>query len=95
VLSNTYKIVSNILLSRLTPQADKITGDYQCGFQHNQSTTDQIFCICLILEEKRGYNRTVHQLFTDFQKAYVLVQTEVLYNTLTEFSIPKKLVKIN
>ena len=27
-----YKILSNILLSRLTPYAEEITGDNQCGF---------------------------------------------------------------
>jgi hypothetical protein len=29
LLSTSYKILSNILLSRLIPYADKITGDYQ------------------------------------------------------------------
>jgi hypothetical protein len=28
----TYKILSNILLSRLTPYTEEITGDHQCGF---------------------------------------------------------------
>ena len=32
ILSTTYKILSNILLSRLTPYAEKIIGDHQCGF---------------------------------------------------------------
>jgi hypothetical protein len=45
-----YKIVFNILLSRLTPYAEKIIGDHQCGFQLNRSTNDHIFCICQILE---------------------------------------------
>ena len=45
---NYYKILSNILLSRLTPYAEEITGDCQCGFQCNRSTTDHIFCICQI-----------------------------------------------
>jgi len=27
-----YKILSNILLSRLTPYAEEIIGDHQCGF---------------------------------------------------------------
>jgi len=31
-LPTTYKIVSNILLSRLIPYAEKIIGDCQCGF---------------------------------------------------------------
>jgi hypothetical protein len=27
----TYKILSNLLLSRLTPNAEKFIGDHQCG----------------------------------------------------------------
>jgi hypothetical protein len=45
LLSTSYKIVSNILLSRLSPYVDKIIGDHQCRFRPNRSTTDQIFCI--------------------------------------------------
>ena len=36
-LPTTYKILSNNLLSRLTPYAEEITGDHQCGFQQNRS----------------------------------------------------------
>jgi hypothetical protein len=32
LLSTTYKILSNILLSRLTTCAEEIIGDHQCGF---------------------------------------------------------------
>jgi len=32
LLPTTYKILSNILLSRLTPHAEEIIGDYQFGF---------------------------------------------------------------
>jgi hypothetical protein len=31
--STTYKILSNILLSRLSPYAEEITGAHQCGFK--------------------------------------------------------------
>ena len=44
LLSTTYKILSNILLSRLIPYAEEIIGDHQCGFRRNRSTTDHIFC---------------------------------------------------
>jgi hypothetical protein len=37
---------------------------------------------------------TVHQLFIDFKKAYDSVRRQVLYNTLTEFGIPMKLVRL-
>jgi hypothetical protein len=56
LLSTSYKILSNILLARLTPYADEIIGAHQCGFRRNRSTTDQIFCIRQILEKKREYN---------------------------------------
>jgi hypothetical protein len=45
------KMLSNILHSRLSPYVDEIIGDRQCGFFHNGSTTDQIFCIRQMLEK--------------------------------------------
>jgi hypothetical protein len=68
LFSTSYKILSNILLSRSTPYVDEIIGDYQCGFRRNRSTTDQMSCIHQILEKKWDYNGTVHQLFIDFKK---------------------------
>jgi hypothetical protein len=43
LLSTSYKILSNILLSRLSPYIDEIIRDHRCGFLRNRSTTDQIF----------------------------------------------------
>ena len=51
LLPTTYKILSNILLSRLTPYAEEVISDHKCGFRQNRSTTDPIFCICQILEK--------------------------------------------
>jgi hypothetical protein len=52
LLSTSCKILSSIILSRLSPYADGIFGDYQCGIRRNKSTTDQIFCVRQILEKK-------------------------------------------
>ena len=94
LLLTSYKILSNILLRRLTPYVDEIIGDHQCGFRRNRSTIDQIFCIRQIMEKKWEYKGTVHQLFIDFKKAYDSVKREVLYDILIEFGIPKKLVRL-
>ena len=56
LLHTTYTILSNILLSRLTPYAEEIIGDHQCGFRCNRTTADHILCICQILE--RNGNKT-------------------------------------
>jgi hypothetical protein len=94
LLSTVYKILSNILLVRLTPYVNEIIGDHRWGFHHNRSTVDQIFYIRQVLEKKWEYNGTVHQLFIDFKKAYDSVKREVLYNILLEFGIPKKQVRL-
>jgi hypothetical protein len=56
-LSTSYKILSNILLSRLSPYRDEIIGDHQCGFRRNRSTTDQSVCIRQIQGKKMGIQR--------------------------------------
>ena len=70
LLPTTYKILSNIPLSRLIPYAKEIIGDHQCGFRRKRSTVDHIFCIRQIFEKKWEYNEEFHQLFIDFKKAY-------------------------
>jgi hypothetical protein len=75
-LPTTYKILSNILLSRLIPYTEEIMGHHQCGFRRNRSTTHHIFCICQIREKKWEHKEAVHQLFLDFKKAFDLVRRE-------------------
>jgi hypothetical protein len=93
-LPTTYNNLSNILLSRLIPYAEKFIGDHRGGFRRNWLTTDHIFCIRQILEKKWEHNEAVHQLFIDFKKAYDSVGREALYNILIEFGMPKKLVRL-
>jgi hypothetical protein len=52
LLPTTYKVLSNILLSRLIPYAEEIIGDHQCEFRRNRSAIDPILCIRQILEKK-------------------------------------------
>ena len=61
LLSSTYKILSNFLLSRLTPYAEAIIGHHQCGID----ATGQ-----LLEKKKWEYNEVVHKLFIDFKKAF-------------------------
>ena len=89
LLSTTYKILPNILLSKLTPYAEEII-----GFQCNRSITGYIFCNCQILEKKMGIKWSNASLFTDFKKAYDLVWRQVLYTILIEFGITMKLGRV-
>ena len=78
----------------MTPNASEIIGERQCGFKRNRSTVDHIFSIRQILEKKWEYNKDVCQLFKDFEKAYDSVKRESLYDILTKFGVPKKLVRL-
>jgi hypothetical protein len=70
LLATTNIILSNILLLRLTPFAEEIHGDHQCGFRRSRSITNHasIFCFRQILEKIWEYNEAEHQLFMDFKK---------------------------
>jgi hypothetical protein len=94
LLSTTYKILYRILLSRLTPHAEEIIEEHQCGFRRNKPTTVHMFCILQIIDKKCEYNEPAHQLFTYLKKAYDSVTREVLYNILTEFGIPMRLARL-
>ena len=87
----SYKILSNILLSRMTPYANEIMGEYQCGFRRNRSTVDHIYSIRQILVKKWEYNKDVCQLFIDSEKTYDSIKRESLYDILIKFDVPKKL----
>ena len=66
-------MLSNVQVSRLTPYAEEILGDHQCGFRRSRSTTDRIFCIRQILEKKWECNEEVHKIFIDYKKVYVFL----------------------
>jgi len=52
LLSPTFNVISNMLLSRLTDCAENIIEDHKCDFRRNRSSTNPIFYICQILEKK-------------------------------------------
>jgi hypothetical protein len=94
----TVIIIETYLLHQLhtyfdpipTLNGDKITGNHQRGFRRNRSTTDEMFCILQILENKLKHSETVHQVFIDFKKAQDPVIREILYNILIVFWVRMK-----
>ena len=65
VLPTTYKTLSIILLSRLTPHAEEILGVYQSGFQRNALASGHVFCIHQIHEKKlESVNQSINYFKT-------------------------------
>src|SRR5262249_4388986 len=93
-LNVAYKVLAEILYSRLQIYAEEIAGDYQCGFRRGRSTTDQIFTIRQIMEKAWEDNVTIHRLFLDFKQAYDSIDRQALFGIMEEFGIPKKLINL-
>lgn len=94
LIDSAYKVLSNIMLSRLSPLVENILGDYQCGFRKHRSTTDQMFTIRQMLEKCWEFNKQLHNLFIDFRQAYDSVLRVELWNAMAELSIPQKLIRM-
>ena len=61
-MSTTYKILSGILLSRLTEYAEEIIVDHQYGFRRIRSTADHI---CEIFDKYlREIGNTLRQVIS-------------------------------
>jgi len=80
VLGNAaYKILSNIILGKIKPYIEKITGYYQNGFRDGRSVIDNIFTLKIINKKIWEYNQSVQYLFIDFQKAYDSIYRDTLW----------------
>ena len=77
LLPTMYKSLSNILLSRLTPCAEKIPGDHHCGFQLNRLMPNDPYmgrtapltskrCILYIYSTNIGTEYSKHALYSPF-----------------------------
>jgi hypothetical protein len=91
LLPATYKMLSIILFSRVTPYVDEITVDHRCGFWHNGSTSEDILHSSDAGEEWECFGR-VYQIFIGLEKAYGLVMSEIFYNTRTEIVVLMNLI---
>jgi len=90
LLSVTYKIFTNLLTRYIQPYVEEILGDYQCGFRKGRSTTDQIFCLRMILGRACEYTVDIHQLYIDYKQAYDTINRAKLVEIMKEFGIPMK-----
>ena len=94
LLNVSYKIFTNLLAKYIEPYVEEILGDYQGGFRKGRSTTDQIFCLRMILEKAHEHKVDIHQLYIDYKQAYDTINRSELEEIMKEFGIPNKLVRL-
>jgi sorting nexin-29 len=54
LVNTAYKVLSIVLYGRLKPHANRIIGQYQCGFREGVSTVDQIHTLRQSIEKNIG-----------------------------------------
>ena len=93
LVTTVYKVLPTVPYRRLKPHANKIIGQYQCGFR-GLSTFDQIHTLRQILEKTLEFQIETHHLFIDLKTAYDKVNRNQLYKAMVELGIPPKLVRL-
>ena len=84
-----YKILANIILGKIKPYIEKITGDYQNGFRDGRSITDNIFAFKIINKKIWEYNQSVHYIYSLIFKRHMTIDRDKLWKCMDEFKIPK------
>jgi len=67
LLPTTYKILSNILLSRLTPCAEDFIAIINVDFEATGQLLNMYSAFVKYMRKKWEYNEAVHQLFIYFK----------------------------
>ena len=66
----------------------------QCGFRPRRSTTDMMFVVGILQELGRTSNTSLEICFIDLGKAYDSVDRVLLWEELTRFGVPPRMIKV-
>ncbi|XP_064115083.1 uncharacterized protein LOC135221191 [Macrobrachium nipponense] len=94
LLSVAGKVLARILTTRLTPLAEKILPESQCGFRPARGTTDMVFSARQLQEKCREQQKPLYMGFIDLTKAFDSVKRELLLEILSRYGCPPKFTKI-
>ena len=86
------KIYNKLLLNRIRPHVDPLLRKNQNGFRSGRSTLTQILALRRILEEARNFNLEAILVFVDFKKAFDSVDREKMFDILSLYGIPQKII---
>ena len=94
LLSLTSKILSQIILCRISAIVEPQLRKEQAGFRKGKSCTDQIFTLRQIIGQCKEWNASVYINFVDFTKAFGSIHRPALCKILKHYGIPGKLIVI-
>ena len=95
-LSNvSSKVYCSIINKRLQTwvESNNVTGEFQAGFKRGYSTIDHIFTLLSCVQKQFNYNRKLYVAFIDFEKAFDLVNRNLLWSILLKNNIKGKMFR--
>jgi hypothetical protein len=94
LLNIPSKILTTIILNRITDTVEQHLRKEQAGFHIHQSCVDLINALRIIIEQSVEWQAILYVTFIDFEKAFDSVKREVMWLTLQEYGTPGKIIQI-
>ena len=94
LMSVPAKILSRVLVKRISAGVDTILRDEQAGFRKGRGTNEHIHTLRNIIEQANEWNSNLYTCFIDYEKAFDCVHRESLWNILRSYGIPEKIITI-
>ncbi|VDP85680.1 unnamed protein product, partial [Schistosoma mattheei] len=94
LLSVPGKVFNRVLLNRMKDAVDAPLRGQQAGFRKDQSCTDQIATLRIIVEQSIEWNSTLYINFIDYEKAFDSVDRRTLCRLLRHYRVPEKSVNV-
>jgi hypothetical protein len=85
LLESFYKIIANIIHSRLIPIIDNLDSESQCRFRPGRSCIDAIFAVKMVLKKRQEHGQESFVLFLDLVKAFDQVPRPLLWLVLRKY----------
>lgn len=94
LVSVASKLLTGLLLRRLTCSREKQIRENQAGFRPGRGCIDQIFTLRQILELRHTYRRPTITVFLDLKAAFDSVDRDVLWRCLSLKGVPQKFITL-